>query len=124
LEHIEHVSEYLDKFEIAKDGKTDVNLAIFSEPFYAPPITEENIASLMELSYDKSMPRCLIQMNYFFKKMEEGTHNENRFYIPIEVLDPIRKQLQDNRKYLLFLYGEERGSNSKFPPLPDKIFKA
>ncbi|MBO6178893.1 MAG: hypothetical protein J6O04_06955 [Selenomonadaceae bacterium] len=116
MEHMDYVSNYLDKFDIAKDGETKVNLAILSDPFYAPPITEEFIASLMELSPDKEMPRCLIHMNYFFKKLEEGTHSENAFYIPIKTFDAIRKQLQMDKKDLEFFYESECGGK-KFPPL-------
>ena len=123
MQHLEHFRKYLENYdEITKDAKTGVNLAVFYMPFYAPSITEENIASLMELSLDKEMPTCLIEMKYFWKELEEMTHSKGAYYLSITRLNLMKDQLQAARMYLQLLYNNERGNNPKFPPLePDKI---
>lgn len=117
IEQLSSIEAYLKNYERIKTKGVDV--AFYTEPFYMPDIKSEYILSLMELSHDKNIPRSLMALVNFCRKIEDGVNNYNHCCIPIPVLEPIQNQLILEIRSLYGIYERERGNNKKFPALKD-----
>jgi len=114
-EHLDYLDKYLAKHDT--EGET----AVFTGVFIVPPITEKQIQKLMELSGDKDMPKSLIQMMYFCRKIEKGMTNGNRFCLPLATLKRIQKELRGELLSLRVQYEQERVGSRKFFSLDEEI---
>lgn len=114
-EHLDHLDRCLAKYE------TEGDIAIFTGVFIPPPITEEQIQKLMELSGDKDMPITLIHLMYFCRKMGKEMADGSRFCIPLATLERIQKELRGELLSLRVQYEQERGGSKKFFSLDNEV---
>lgn len=112
-EHLAYLQGWLNKYD------EQSGMAMFTSPLVLPDIKSEQVQRLMEVAFDKDMPRTLIHILYFWRNAAKGMMGGNAFYLSLSALENIKKQLKQELLSLQVQYEQERSDAKKFPPLED-----